>query len=441
METETVGNIWTSTQVIAGSPVATEKCSAPHVRVLLFDLLPTVPYYTGHLSAALGLVENLDVVVGSATYTHDRDFFQRTGVQNRPGILDVAYRVRVAPLRRVLKLLECLINMAALTLQFLRSKPDVIHVQFAPLAEHRLPFELWFLRIARSLGIKLVYTVHNVLPHGASHHQIAVCRALYHLVDHLICHDLHAKSRLVTEFGVNAARISVIPHGPLFGKERQAKSTVPSPTGYTTGTCRVLCQGIIRPYKGVPFLLRAWKAAREAGLQGTLWIVGTGDKSMLKQIKKDVASLGITSSVCLVLRFVSVEELASYYDAADILVYPYSQITTSGALMTGIGYGKAVVASDLVAFEQVLQHEKNALLAPYGDVAGWASALLRLASDPGLRARLAQGLAADRSFTPSWTEIASRTRRVYEQLLSFPSASQLEPQTLFPQRPEWLPRP
>jgi glycosyltransferase involved in cell wall biosynthesis len=426
MEVKMFSELRSSNEAIAGSRREREAFAAPRVHVLLFDLLPTVPYYTGHLSAALGGVKNVDITLVSATYTHDQDFFHRMGLPNRPGLLDVAYRVRVAPLRRLLKLLECMLNMGALAVRFQRSKPDIIHVQFTPIAERRLPFELWFLKAARGLGIRLVYTVHNVLPHDASSRQIAVYRRLYQLIDQFICHDVNAKARLVSEFGVEPDRISVIPHGPLFGKKAQEKSSRSSSgTAESRDTCVVLCQGIIRPYKGILFLLRAWKAARVSGLQATLWIVGTGEKTLLRQIKEDIASLGIAPSVHFDFRFVSVEQLASYYDAADILVYPYARATTSGALMTGIGYGKALVASTAPAFEQVLQHEKNALLAPYGDVAAWASALLRLASDPCLRSRLARGLADSRAITPSWTEIASRTCRVYEQVLPSSSNSQL----------------
>jgi glycosyltransferase involved in cell wall biosynthesis len=413
-----LSNLWTSIQVMAGSAGADATVAVRPMRILIFDLLPAVPYYTGHLAAALSDTENVRVRLGSATYTHDRGFFRRMGVRNRPGLLDVAYRVPVAPLRRPLKLLECLLNMAALALQFLKSKPNIIHVQFTPLAERRLPFELWFLKFARALGIRLVYTVHNVLPHDASSPQVCVYRRLYQLIDQFICHDVHAKARLSSEFGIEPARISVIPHGPLFARDGSEKSIrTPAPTDRASDGCIVLCQGIVRPYKGIPFLLRVWKAAREAGLQGGLWIVGTGDKPMLKQIEEDAAALGIASSVHLDFRFVSVEQLAAYYEAADILVYPYTRITTSGALMTGIGHGKAIIASVLPAFEQVLHHEKNALLAPYGDVGAWTSALLRLASDPDLRSRLASRLADGRAVSPCWTEIASQTCRAYQQLL------------------------
>ena len=413
-----LSDIETANEVIAGSGYGGDSTTSRRIRVVLFDLLPTVPYYTGHLTAALGVLENLDVTLRAATYTHDHTFFQRMGLRNRPGFLDLAYRVRVTRLRRPIKLIECLLNMAALSLQFVRSKPDILHVQFTPLAEHRMPFEMWFLKLARAMGIRLVYTVHNVLPHGASNHQVSVCRRLYVRVHQLICHDTHAKARLVSEFGIDPGRISVIPHGPLFaGDGNQKPEYSLSPKHSPSGDCMVLCQGIIRPYKGIPFLLRVWKAARDAGLKGSLWIVGTGDKDVLKQIREQAALLGIESSVFFDFRFVTVQELAGYFEAADILVYPYYQVTTSGALMTGVVYGKPIIASTLPSFEHVLRNGRNALLASYGDIDAWRSALLTLASDPVLRSRLSRELTDGRVLSPSWDEIASQTRGVYEGLL------------------------
>jgi glycosyltransferase involved in cell wall biosynthesis len=233
-------------------------------------------------------------------------------------------------------------------------------------------------------------------------------------MDQFICHDVTSKDRLIHEFGIEPKRISIIPHGPIFSHSASRDETVSSERPTRT-KCVVLWQGIIRPYKGVSLLLGAWKIAQQGGLNGILNIVGTGEANELVRIKEQVRSLGVESSVCLDLRFVSVEELAEYYEAADIVAYPYRDITTSGALMTGIGYGKALIASDLPAFRQVLQHDKNAILIPRNDVIAWANALLLLASNDELRNRLARQLSRDRSALKTWNEIAAETLNVYSR--------------------------
>lgn len=413
-------------EVVGGALVRKRETPQTKVSVLVFDLLPSVPYYTGHLCAALSGIGNLQVTLVSATYPYDSGFFRRTGLRNRPGLLDVAYRLRFSPARRAVKLAEYLLNLTATALRLLQSRPSVLHVQFTPLAERGLPFELWFLKIVRGLGIRVVGTVHNVVPHDSSRALTSTYSKLYSLMHGFICHNLPAKERLASEFGIDPVRITVVPHGPLFGTgKKECASRVAVRNGESARGCMVLWQGIVRGYKGIPFLLRVWRIVRQRGMPGTLWIVGTGNKSLCREIEQDAAALGVASSVRLTWRFVSVEELDRYYQAADIVVYPYSAVTTSGALMTGISYGKAILASDLPAFRQELQHERTGLLAPYGDVEGWATALLRLASNPDLRAALVEELNAARPARPSWGDIAFQTYQVYERLLP-PAGSQIQ---------------
>jgi len=390
-------------------------------RVFMLDLLPTVPYYTGNLCAALQHRPEVKLVLGAATYTHDSTYFARTRVPRRQFLLDVASRVPDSAklFRRSFKLIEYLFNLTMLSLQFVFSRPDVVHVQFTPLVGQGLPFELWFLRWLRALGCRIVYTVHNVLPHENGERYRSLYARVYRLADHLICHDVHASTVLTAKFQLPANKITVIPHGPLLApSQRCSQREARMKLGLPQNSCIVLWQGIIRRYKGVSFLLKAWKEARDKGLDATLAIVGTGDKQILDEVTEEVQKLQISSSVHLDLRFVPVETLESYLSAADILVYPYSSITTSGALMTGMNYGKAVIASTLPAFQGLLEHEKNALLVPYSELDNWASALGRLASSPDLRARLSSSLRSSGAAQLDWNEIGSETLHVYQQVLA-----------------------
>jgi glycosyltransferase involved in cell wall biosynthesis len=386
------------------------------------DLLATVPYYTGHLCDALSRVDELQVAVGSITYHLDRDFFRDRGIQNRPGAFDWVSKVPIPSpaLRRLLKVTEYLINMLALLVRFILVKPDVLHVQFLPLVKTGLPFEIWFLKLVKRRGIKIVYTVHNVLPHNTGDRHRARSQQIFNLANRLICHDACARDRLVNEFQIRPEQISIVPHGPLFAESstrtpRQARKDL----GIPADQCLVLWQGILRPYKGVPFLLEAWQhVARFQNGGACLAIVGTGDEQLVKAIQRDVSALNIGRSVRLELRFVSLSELADFYLAADVLVYPYSEVTTSGALMTGLGYGKAIVASKLPAFEELLRHQGNAMIVSYGDVEGLAKTLARLIGDPGLRRRLGECARESHMNGPQWPEIAKDTLECYESALT-----------------------
>lgn len=387
------------------------------VQVFMLDLFSIVPYYTGRLCASLQMLDTVQITLASVTYQHDPEYFRRQGVHNHPGLLDVTYRLRRAPavLRQILKAAEYLVNMAALLLRFAVSRPDVLHIQFLPLIAYGLPLEHWWLRIARALGIQMVYTVHNLLPQDSGQRCAPAYRRIYHLADRLICHDSEAASRLAEQFGVAAERISIIPHGPLLEETSGSPEKARKRLGMAD-ECLVLWQGILRPYKGVSFLIKAWQQVCDSNRTARLAVVGPGDRRLVQTLENEVRDLGLQDRVRLELHFVSAGELADFYEAADILVYPYREITTSGALMTGIARGKAVIATELPAFEQMLRHDDNALLVPYGNVAQLTAALVRLIDNPSLRRQMGERLR--HRHLPQWSDIARSTYECYETALS-----------------------
>jgi glycosyltransferase involved in cell wall biosynthesis len=413
----------TTPLAVAWDAVARPKTSAtpPSLRVYMMDLLSIVPYYTGHLCAELQKLQSPDLTLGSIQYGHDPTFFKRIGVATDRALFDFGSSLPRTwnRLRRAVKGSENLLNLLLLALRFLVRKPDVLHVQFLPLLKQGIPIELWFVQFVRSLGTRVVYTVHNVLPHESADRDREMFQQIYRQADLLICHDQPAKARLIAEFGIAPERVVVIPHGPMFsGGSQSDPAQAREDLGLPQEGCLVLFQGIIRPYKGVSFLLQSWKRAVEQGLRGTLLIVGTGEAKLLAAIEKEVNDLGIQPSVRLEFRFVSLSELDTYYKAADVLVFPYGAVTTSGALLTCTGYGKPIVATALPAFQEILRDEHNALLVPSGDQAALANALKKLAGDSELRARLAQQLRANASALPTWPVIAQQTAQWYARLAS-----------------------
>ena len=221
------------------------------------------------------------------------------------------------------------------------------------------------------------------------------------------------------DFGVPKEKIWVIPHGPLFEEPpklspQEARSTV----GLSCDEPLVLSMGVISQYKGIPFLLDAWKRMQKLGVKARLLIAGTGDPRVIAEIQAKVAIEKLEGSVDLWLRFIPVEQLPLLYQAADILVYPYNAGTTSGALLTGMNYGKAIVATRLPFFQENLKDGETALLVNYGDTEALASSLQKLILRPEERDRIGSALLREASRGIGWQEIAKKTRECYEKVMA-----------------------
>ncbi len=407
------------TRKSSDAPPKTGTAPAPasDPSVFMMDLLAIVPYYTAYLSRAL-LREGTKLTVGSITYYLDPDCFRSLGVPLYPGPLNLVGRLRLPKLsRRVLKLVEVSINLCALTLRFIASPPDVIHVQFLPLLRSRAPMDLWFVRFFQRRGTQIVLTVHDLLPHDTGERYKSLYLNLYRQVDAIICHSDHVAGRLEDEFGVPACKINVIPHGPFFYDI--------APTGpaeilqhlpMAPDRRLFLFQGILSPYKGVDLLLNAWQTLEQACSDAWLVVAGTGSPELLEQIQEQVKRLGL-QRVHLHPHYISTEELVALYRAADVVVYPYRAVTTSGALATGLALGKAMVASDLKVFRELLTDQENSLLVNPEDRERLAAALLLLANQPELRAAFCARVREMQYGDRTWQSIAVQTRNLYKDVL------------------------
>lgn len=384
----------------------------------MMDLWATVPYYTAYLSRAL-LKQNVNLTVGSISYYLDPDCFTSRNIPVDPGLLDVVGRFRLPRLpRRVLKLIESLVNLSALSLRFLVAPPDVIHVQYLPMFQWRIPLDVWFLKLCQTRGAKIVLTVHDLLPHDTGEAYRQTFDDLYRSVDGIICHSDHIKMRLAGEFAVPQKKISVIPHGPFFyDLPATDASAVLRSLDIDASVPLVLWQGIIFPYKGVDLLLRAWQEVEQSDVNACLVIAGTGATDLLDQIREQIVQLGLRR-VRVHFRFVSTQELMALYRAAAVVVYPYRAITTSGALATGLALGKTIVASDLPVFRELLTDRDNALLVDPQEPVQLGRALIELMRHPELRERLAERVREMNFGDQSWLTIAEQTRQAYDLALS-----------------------
>jgi glycosyltransferase involved in cell wall biosynthesis len=390
------------------------------ISVYLMDLWSFIPYYMARLCESLQ-DESIDVELGSVRYHLDRNYFYQHGLLPDSALLDWGGGFQHPLLRRLVKSCEYAANLLGLSARFCVAHPKIIHVQFLPLVDRGLPFEIWFLRLCQWLGVRMVCTVHN-FPDRDAPRNLKLYDRIYGMSDALICHGEEAKGWLISNFQVPAERIWVIPHGPLFDKKPEMSVVeARAELGLSCTETLVLCFGVINDYKGIPFLIDSWRLLIASGARARLIIAGTGAADLIADIRRKVMSLGADSCIDLELRFISVEELPLWHLAADILVYPYKGGTTSGALLTGMNYGKAIVATRLPFFIEHLRDGENAALVDYSDVEGLTHTLGRLINDKAERTRLAQAVRGMPAGPSSWMEIARATRSCYERVLEMAS--------------------
>lgn len=412
--------------------------------VWLVDLLSFTPWYTAALAKAL-VEQGVSLRLHCSPVAREPGYLPRLGLQEEAGPLRAFSTVSRPQLAgKAFRSWAAIANAMRLRAQLRRgssSLPSVLHLQQVPLLNHGLRIDFSLIAAAHRRGVPVVHTVHNILPHDSGERMRARYAELYGAVDHLICHSGDAAQRLLDEFSVPASRLTIIPHGPLFAAEapssEDAQCRARCELGLPCAAPVVLWQGVLAPYKGVDVLLRAWKrvfAQWQGGAadRPVLVIAGTGDAEVGRSILRLAEGCG--DSVRPLLRYVRTDELPGLYQAADLLVYPYREITTSGAILTGLTFRKPIIASDLPAFRGFVVHGQNGLLVPPGDSDELAIALTSVLQSRRSRSSVedAEGLPGvgtcywhllagaqmnPRRYT-DWATIAKATASLYQRLAS-----------------------
>lgn len=288
---------------------------------------------------------------------------------------------------------------------------DVVHVQWLPLA----PADRILLR--RLAGrVPLVHTVHNAQAyHADAGVQASGYRALLDRFDALVVHGATTLEALEAQ-GVDRARIHILPHPPMQMADAMPNDLAAVPDAIYP---RILFFGTIRPYKGVDLLLEACLSLWREGRQFELALAGKPFMDIAPMVEA-VRQAGFGDHLVMDLGFLREQRLDAHLRKADILAFPYRHIDSSGAFLSALHYGKAMVASDAGMFAAL--PDDVAARVPVGNVPAFAQALLPLIESAAIRqAAGARAMAYGRTMG-DWKDMALQTAAIYRTVVGRRSA-------------------
>jgi len=333
----------------------------------------------------------------------------------------------------------------ALLRLLLADRPDIIHL-------HHMRSLLGYQTVlaARRLGIPTLLTVNGLLHDGdlvhdrerpleaplrydnllttpslllarlarGAHPRRAVRNYLIHApllhVDHVLACS-RAERDLLARIGVNPLRMSVLPHAVdlsayderrATSDERRATSDERRPTtddqaaplaarlsaiGYRLSASAarpiVLYIGQLVPRKGFDLLARAMPLVLRAVPEARFVFV-SHNRAGEDELRRIVAEGGVADRLELPGRVSEAEKLRLLGEAA-VLAAPSRYEGFGIPLIEAMAAGAPVVTTDVMACNEIIDHERNGLLTPYGDVEALAAAIIRLLRDRPLATRLA----------------------------------------------------
>jgi len=317
-----------------------------------------------------------------------------------------------------------------LTYLLLRERPDV--VQFGDI---RFVSDLVCFALLKRAGLRLVDICHNVRPVNASRRSRGgICldrltrwifRAIYHQFDLVLVHYEVNRREFLARFELPAERVAVIPHGNEELFRVLAARRRPPPDGalreelhLAPGDPVILLIGSLSHYKGIDRLLHAFATVRRHAPQATLVIAGYALPEFdLPAHQRLAEALGVADAVRFVPRYLPAETVARWMDEAAVAVFPYREVSQSGALHLAQTFGVPIVASAVGATPEVIVDGESGLLVPPEDAEALATAILAILRQPELGRRLGARARQDAMTRFTWPEVAAVCMERYRTLL------------------------
>jgi glycosyltransferase involved in cell wall biosynthesis len=252
-------------------------------------------------------------------------------------------------------------------------------------------------------------TAHYVLPPHPTRRQLASARRAFGRMDAVVAHSEHGAARLREEVGLDPGRVRVIPHGAFDYLSRLPEKKPLPPELEGAERPVVLFFGLLRPYKGIDVLLRAFREVEGA----ELWIVGNPrmDLAPLRALAAEAPG-----RVRFLTRFVEDAELPSVLRRADLVALPYRDAEHSGVLYAALAFAKPMVLSAVGGFPEVAA-SGAARLVPPEDPGALGATLAELLADPAAREELADNARRAAAGPYSWDTAAAQTLDLYRELL------------------------
>jgi glycosyltransferase involved in cell wall biosynthesis len=207
--------------------------------------------------------------------------------------------------------------------------------------------------------------------------------------------------------GIEAAHIHVVPPGV-------DKATHKALDDGLHRQPLVVWIGRLEPYKRADVAIDAMNDVLAAIPEARLVVVGAGGARA--SLEEHARARGLGDHVRFT-GFVSEEEKISWIQQAAVVVQTSEKEGWGMTMIEASICNTVPIASDVEGLRDSVQHDRSGLLVPYGDAGALAAAILRVLTDPALRARLVVG-GLEWSQRFGWDEVADDTLSLIEETLA-----------------------
>ena len=291
--------------------------------------------------------------------------------------------------------------------------PGILHYQWAhlPILDAGLVSRL------RAAGWRAVATAHEFDAPAPFLKRHAI--RFYRSLDAVVVHTARLAERARTELRIPEPRVNVIARGDLGAMRgpELSRGQARAHIGIGDDGPVLLFFGMIKPNKGLIHLLRAMPEVLRAIPDARLLIAGEQVESF-DNYRATMLQLGIEHAVITRLGYVRDEDVGAYFQSADVIVLPHTEVSLSGVAWTALGFGRPIIGTNVGGLPDLVEEGMNGVLVAPGSPTALSQAIIRMLGDRELLERMGERGRTAFAAQYSWAKTANQTLQLYRGLMN-----------------------
>jgi glycosyltransferase involved in cell wall biosynthesis len=245
------------------------------------------------------------------------------------------------------------------------------------------------IKALKAFGVKVVWTLHNLIDHDASDLQRRLCiythKEVAKVSDIIFVHTRNSVDLLSEQCGIDLKfKCTLLEHSLYDNSLSEERTEVPKEISLDklVGKKLLVNLGMIRPYKGVADLLIAFGSYVRANPKSSLYLI-VGGKVSDKNTMDALSNLDdlVKEKLILIDRRLSETEMSTLLRMAHASITPYKKILISGSFYLSTTFKKPTIAPSIGMFHELIKDGESGILYD-GTRAGLCDVLRRVDEMP-----------------------------------------------------------
>jgi glycosyltransferase involved in cell wall biosynthesis len=223
---------------------------------------------------------------------------------------------------------------------------------------------------------KVCFLCHNILPHESTVVDRLLSRYAFLRSKYFIVHSDEDRRHLLSMKPRAVVKKNVHPTYSIFGDfAAYEKAQARRELGIAPDKNTLLFFGLVRPYKGLKYLIQAMACVAES-MDCVLLVAGEFYEAKEEYLSL-VKQLKLQEHIVIRDEYVRNEDISLYFSSADVVVLPYVTATQSGIVQIAFGLNKPVITTNVGGLPEAVEDGKTGFIVEPESSEQLAQAILK----------------------------------------------------------------